>query len=306
MSASTNFSGWTGRGSIRRTSEPKSLRRSFDAPRTTSSPRRLSWRSPYMDGEAAEAENGLTRQYRDAARPSASRGCELESALRDLLKAERIVAYGRRGSRWLIKSPFLPQPRDSLRIKSLRKNILVERTNTKTEIFDMRVFPALEAPDAIDRLAGNTLIEAFDRYVFSDPQHVQLQARATAAGGEALAVSFEQRLLKAIWPVDFGTASVWKTDIGITYHNLSASTEALCRAADRVLIKRFGRLIEYLSSGELTAQGLSRGGELTTVPRGLWQRYKTYLDLYNGDLLEGTRRMTLNTRLRYTKSSSVV
>ena len=286
MSASVHFDGWKLREAVRRTSDQLAFRSYLKSLRASPAPQRLSWQSPYMHGESAHAANSLAREHLDATRSLASQGHELESAWRDLLKTGRIVAFGRRESPTADRKLIPASAWDSLRVKSFKKGILIERTKDRAEIFDMRVFPALEAPDAMDRLAGNTLTEAFDRYVFNDPQHAQLQGRATAAGGEALVVSFEQRLLKAIWPVDFGTAPVWKTDIGITYHNLSASTEALCRAADRVLIRRFGRLIGYLSSGELTAQGLSHAGVLTTVPRGLWLRDKTYLDLYNGDLLD--------------------
>jgi hypothetical protein len=286
MSASVHFDGWKLREAVRRTSDQVAFRGYLKALRTSPPTRRLSWQSPYMLGESAHVANNLTRERLDATTPLASQGHELESAWRNLLKTGRIVAYGRSESPTADQKLIPASAWDSLHVKSFKKGILVERTKDRTEIFDMRVFPALEAPDAIGRLAGSTLIEAFDRYVFNDPQHVQLQARATAASGEALAVSFEQRLLKAIWPINFGTASVWTTDIGIPYHHLGESTEALCRAADRVLIRRFGRLIGYLSSGELIAQGLSPAGVLTTVPRGIWQRNQTYLNLYNGDLLE--------------------
>ena len=150
----------------------------------------------------------------------------------------------------------------------------------------MRVFPEIEAPDAIDRLVGNTVVEAFDRFVFNDPQRIQLQARAAAKGGEALAVGFECRLLSAVWPIDFGTAPVWASPIGIARGCHSEEAETLCRAADSVLRKRFARLIGYLNSGELAAQGLSQAGTMITIPRSFWQRDQSYLDLYKGDLLE--------------------
>lgn len=286
MCASDKFAGWKLRESVRRTSDPSALESYFHMLRTSPPPRRHSWQSPYMEGEVAHAANSLTREHLETTNRLASRGRELESAWRDLLKMERIVAYGRRGSPMADQKVIPASAWDSLRVKSLKKGVLIERTKARTEIFDVRVFPAIEAPDAIDRLAGNTVIEAFEQFVFNDPQRIQVQARATAKGGDALAVSFEPLLLKAFWPSDFGTAHVWTTRIGIPHHHQSGPTLSLCQAADRVLIRRFGRLIGYLSSGKLVAQGLSKEGALITVSRALWQRDQTYLNLYNGDLVE--------------------
>jgi hypothetical protein len=61
---------------------------------------------------------------------------------------------------------------------------------------------------------------------------------------------------------------------------------ALCRASDRVLRKRYGTLIGYLRSGKLVAQGLSKDGAQATIAHSVWQRDRTHLDLYNGDLVE--------------------
>ncbi|CAN0515279.1 unnamed protein product, partial [Phaeothamnion confervicola] len=58
-------------------------------------------------------------------------------------------------------------------------------------------------------------------------------------------------------------------------------------AADRVLAERFGKLVQFLSEGLLVAAGAPKGGgESISIPRSIWQRDRTYIDLENGDLLE--------------------
>jgi hypothetical protein len=128
--------------------------------------------------------------------------CEyvLKSSLLTMLKQGTLVAYGRRESVMADQTMIPPSAWDMLRI-SVRKSVAVEKTKAKAEIVDVRVFPIIEAPDGVDFLSGLTLIEAFDRYLFNDPQRVALGARAAEGGGKPLARSFEERLFRAFWPV---------------------------------------------------------------------------------------------------------
>jgi hypothetical protein len=58
-------------------------------------------------------------------------------------------------------------------------------------------------------------------------------------------------------------------------------------AADGVLARRFAKLIQFLSEGRLITEGIPRGGGRSVkIPRSIWQRDRTYIDLENGDLLE--------------------
>lgn len=56
--------------------------------------------------------------------------------------------------------------------------------------------------------------------------------------------------------------------------------------ADLVVGRRFSRLINYLSSGQLLANGTAVDGKTVEVPRSLWARRQTHIDVSNGDLIE--------------------
>ena len=53
-----------------------------------------------------------------------------------------------------------------------------------------------------------------------------------------------------------------------------------------MLGKRFARLIDYLKSGELLAEGANAQGQIVTLPRSIWTREQTHIDIRNGDIVE--------------------
>jgi hypothetical protein len=164
------------------------------------------------------------------------------------------------------------------------------RDTVQAPIFDVRIFPPLEAPKAVEHLDGMTIVEAFQRHVFSDPQVAALRKHAAAHGGQAAEIGFERRLYRALWPVAHSRKSVtihsYVRPPGIEGPKAYVRT----RAANLILAERFSRLIGYLAAGTLIAQGTTRDGETAVpIPRALWSRERSYLDLYNGDLLEYSR-----------------
>ena len=162
----------------------------------------------------------------------------------------------------------------------------IENTQAKTKIFDVRIFPIIEAPDAIDRINGKTFVEAFQASVVSDPQLTVLRKRALAVHAQPASLGYDWVPYRAVWPVGFGrgpcTGGVGfmrKFDEPLKYNRK--------HAADGILARRFAKLIQFLSEGRLIAEGLPRGGGRSVIiPRSIWQRDRTYIDLENGDLLE--------------------
>jgi hypothetical protein len=53
-----------------------------------------------------------------------------------------------------------------------------------------------------------------------------------------------------------------------------------------MLGKRYARLIDYLKSGELLAEGANAQGQIVTLPRSIWTREQTHIDIRNGDIVE--------------------
>jgi hypothetical protein len=304
MQAPSKFIGWKLGEAIRRTSAQESLRGYAAALRASRKRRaKLSRSSTYMIGRQDFEADVRTQEQENLAVSLARREQELKSSLLAMLKQGWLVAYGRLESVMADQKIIQPSAWDMLGIKSAKKSAVVEETRSKAEIVDVRIFPVVEAPDGIDFLSGLTLIEAFDRYIFNDPQRLALASCAAEGGGKPLARSFEARLYGALWPVDFGNclfSPMGRAMMAAQYRDLKARTGAICLSADRVLSDRFGRLIGYLSSGSLVAHGLSpSSGVITPIPRALWHDNRINLDLENGSLLEYVPNESPESRMPY-------
>src|SRR5690606_22816727 len=145
-------------------------------------------------------------------------------------------------------------------------------------------FPVLESPDAIDLLDGKTFVEACNSFVFDDPQLLARRKRAEAVGGKPARFGFFRPPFRSIWPVTYGRDRTWDNPIGL----LSRHDKPFrpMRLADLPLERRFSHLIEYLADGAIVAVGLSQCGSPMEVPRSIWCRGPTFIDLENGDLYE--------------------
>ena len=211
-----------------------------------------------------------------------------EPRLRDLLARGRLIAWGRRESAVADLKPIPPSAWDHLRIKDFKRSIVRERQMAKSRIFDLRIFPVVHAPDAVDHLADMPLIDAFRQFVFDDPQVAALHAFARARGGQPFEVNFQRGLYEAIWPADFGRGP--PSDLLLLMLDRVQcgrfGSRSFCRLATVVLGRRFAALIGALASGELAASGVTQTGQNEVIPRSLWLRDRTRLDLHNGDLLE--------------------
>jgi hypothetical protein len=169
---------------------------------------------------------------------------------------------------------------------NIGKSIALENTQAKTKIFDVRIFPVIESPDAIDRLSGKTFVEAFQMAVVNDPQLTVLRKRAFAVHAQPASLGYDWKPFRAIWPVEFGPGPnagavgfLRKFDEPLKYNRE--------QVANGVLAARFAKLMQFLSEGRLVAEGVPKdGGRSVLIPRSIWQRDRTYIDLENGGLVE--------------------
>jgi hypothetical protein len=110
--------------------------------------------------------------------------------------------------------------------------------------------------------------------------------RAKAKGGQPLELGSRRRLYEAVWPVDSGRKG-W--DSRMRYLMASRRSKpgatSISWTAELLLGRRFARLIGYLAAGELEATGTTPDGQADVIPRSMWGRQETYLDLNNGDLI---------------------
>src|SRR4029079_2552197 len=75
-------------------------------------------------------------------------------------------------------------------------------------IFDVRVYPVVEAPDAIEHLAGMTLLDACRQCLFEDPEATAARGRAIAAGGMTVTLGNPWPPYSAVWPVRHGPSAI--------------------------------------------------------------------------------------------------
>jgi hypothetical protein len=282
------FVGWSIGEAMRRCADPDLLSRWFTNRRSwkaAGSRTRFSSRNVQIEGVEAAHYNDGQRVLRALLAQNEQSNRQLQSSLVENLLAGKLAAWGQRDSP--VANPLCIPARSwkYLRI-NIGKSIALENTQAKTKIFDVRIFPIIESPDAIDRLSGKTFVEAFQMAVVNDPQLTVLRKRAFAVHAQPASLGYDWKPYRAIWPVGFGRGPntgafgfLRKFDEPLKYNRE--------QAANRVLAARFAKLMQFLSEGRLVAEGVPKdGGRSVLIPRSIWQRDRTYIDLENGDLAE--------------------
>jgi hypothetical protein len=288
MSEIKPFVGWSIGEAMRRCADPDLLSRWFANHRSwkaAGSRTRFSFRNVQIEGIEAAHHNYGQRRLRALLVQNQQSYRQLQSSLVGHLLAGKLVAWGQRESPVASQICIPALSWKHLKI-NIAKSIAVENTQAKTKIFDVRIFPVIESPDAIDRLSGKTFVEAFQMAVVNDPQLTVLRKRAFAVHAHPASLGYDWKPYRAIWPVGFGRGPHTGA-VGF----LQTFDESLKyrreQAANRVLAARFAKLMQFLSEGRLVAEGIPKdGGRSVSIPRSIWQRDRTYIDLENGDLAE--------------------
>jgi len=140
-------------------------------------------------------------------------------------------------------------------------------------------------------LDGKTFVEALQACVIDDPQVAVLNKLVILARGEPAPFGNDWKSHHAVWSAEHGRNCA--SGGGVTgavgflrkFENPTQyNREAVANAA---VGRRFARLIDFLAAGQLVAEGVPMGGgSAVTIPRSIWRRERTYIDLLNGDLLE--------------------
>ena len=277
------FTGWRIADAMRRCADPGLLSAWFAdhrARRAAGSPRRFLFHSRYLDGYEAVRHNQSEGALRKISVRSDQSYARLKSSLAECLLAGRIVAWGRRETPTASPIAIPASAWKHLHISDVRKSIVREQTPARTKIFDLRIFPIVESPDAINQLEDKTFVEAFQMSVVDDPELKALRKRAIAVGGTPASFGNEWRPYRAVWPVVLGHGP----DIELAGES---DEPTKVKAANRIQRERFARLISYLCVGCLAAEGVPAAGRMTVaIPPSIWQCDGVCIDLENGDLLE--------------------
>lgn len=277
------FTGWWIADAMQRCADPDLLSAWFDNRRAwqaAGSRRRFSFHSEYLDGYEAVRHNQSERALRETLFQCDQSYTGLKSSLIEHLFAKRIIAWGRRETPTASPMAIPAAAWKYLLISDVRNSIVREKTQARTKIFDLRIFPIVESPDAINQLEDKTFVEAFQMSVVDDPELKALRKRAIAVGGMPATFGNEWRPYRAVWPVVLGHGP----DIELAGES---DEPTKVEAANRVQRQRFARLMSYLCVGRLAAEGAPAAGGMTVaIPPSIWQRDGVYIDLENGDLLE--------------------
>lgn len=289
-SGTQRFIGWPIAEAIRRCVDPDLLSHCFKSHRDWVSAGRRSRfiiRSEQIEGYDAIRHNDRERVARSLYHQKKTSYAQLLSSLRSLLRTGKLVAWGRRDSPLASPTSIPESAWNYLRISNVRRSIVVERTKAKPKVFDIRIFPIVEAPDAIERLDGKTFVEAFQICVVDDPQAAVLNKRAVSVGGRRAAFGYDWGSHRAALTVEHGRNSTSRDVIGFlkqaddpVVHNREAT-------AEEAVARRFAKLVDFLATGQLVAEGIpAGGGAIVVIPRSIWRRRQTFVDVLNGDLLE--------------------
>lgn len=268
---------WKVRESIRRTVTPSLLEACATSIRTWQKaglPSELSYRGSILNGAPPDRRLEVIFDAMHSSRTA------VERQLIGHLGTGRLVAWGRPASA-LAHLQYIPKSAwTHLHFTSYDKSVAKERAS-KTQLIDVRIYPTLEAPNAVDLVSGRTLVEALSQFVFGDPQWVARSEAASAAGPGLIAPGHGAHLYSAIWPVACGRGD-WRSSLRYIAPRMTQAS----RVANVLIGRRFAQLIGYLDRGHLCAEGTNAEGRTVTIPRSIWVRDKAHIDVRNGDLVE--------------------
>jgi hypothetical protein len=163
------------------------------------------------------------------------------------------------------------------------------------ELFNVRVFPVLNAPNASVYLHGLSLAEAFRRYVLNDPEIVTLAKRLAQTGKGYSAVFVEGQspgiLVDYHWSLDSTAAALayrFVEPLVSFVGDADPEPSAMITKVSEVLAWRLGGLRYVLETGAISATGtFVQTGIEVPIGRLQWGRGDLSIDVRSGDLCEG-------------------
>jgi hypothetical protein len=163
------------------------------------------------------------------------------------------------------------------------------------QIFNVRVFPVLHAPNAPAKLNGQSLSEVFRRYIIRDPEIASLAKRVLKESDRHSAVFQEGQIpgwfVDFHWPLET-TASELEfrfvdSPVVMAGYRLPAPSTAISKVS-KVLADRLRGLRNLLVSGRVVAFGtFVQTGVEGPIGRLQWTRSGISIEVESGDLCQG-------------------
>jgi hypothetical protein len=295
--ASQRSVGWTLEEAIKRTVDPDILAdrdRAAKVWRDAGAPRRFMLNSGVSVRPEAEYAFARSQQDRRLYDAYIAADGQVIHEFRCHLAEQRLITWGRPNN--VLAAPTLI-PATAWKVllfKDLSASIVTQPTTPKMRIFDVRVFPTVEAPDAAAHLANRALVDACLSFVFGDPE-VRSLAKRLLKTEPAHAATFQDGQYPGLyveyaWPVDINASDLaWqfvKPGIFDVSARLPEASDAVNNVS-RVLVDRWRALRAILVGGQILARGtFVKTGTVSVIDPPQWARQKLWVDVRSGDLLE--------------------
>ena len=224
---------------------------------------------------------------------NASNANQQKIALWDRFSRGELVATGCFDSPTASPDPIDPQTLLTLDWSGPPSSTLNGPAGSGVEVFNVRVFPVLRAPNAAGYLNGLSLADAFRRYVLDDPEVVALGKRVVKTTKRHADVfrdgMFPRPLDDFHWPLDATAESIEYnfTPQSSGVDDWLPTPSAMISAVSAVLADRIQGLRNVLASGSICAFGTSQTGIEGPIGRLQWRRSGISIDVGNGDLCDG-------------------
>ena len=214
----------------------------------------------------------------------------------ELLVEERLVTIGSFKTPSAAPSIIRPQAWKFIRVRKWDTSVAQERTPDKCLWYDVQVFPALLAPNAVDLLAGSSLRDAFQRFVLDDPEVVSLRAPALKVaphfsrlfmdGSHSVHCTAEE------WPLHLAGRDL----VGVVHPDRAKCSPfgyagrpdpMVAVAAVDALLQRWTSLLDLLRRGDLVAEGLPSVARYPPIiPASVWSHDDFSLGVRTGNVFE--------------------
>jgi hypothetical protein len=284
----TSFQGWTLLEALERTADPAlwqacaAAKSEWERVRTPipSAPNAFFHHSP-------EKIVALLQKYREA-------DSLLYSHFWQLLVDQKLIAYGSRNGSSEIPTLIHAAGWDNLAWPKRENSTVKERSSARTKIYNVRVFPVLQSPEAPMLLDGFGLGEAFRRYIIEDPEVIALGKLVGTQGGNRAV--FEEGNASGRpygsfhWSLGLSAKDLaWEFVRPIIFFVSSPLPEPSpeISKASIVLADRCQALQRLLVTGRIGAIGtFAQTGETRPIDRMQWQRAGISVEIRNSDLCE--------------------
>jgi hypothetical protein len=224
---------------------------------------------------------------------NASNANQQKIALWDRFSRGELVATGCFDSPTASPDPIDPQTLLTLDWSGPPSSTLNGPAGSGVEVFNIRVFPVLRAPNAAGYLNGLSLADAFRRYVLDDPEVVALGKRVVKTTKRHADVfrdgMFPGPLDNFDWPLNATAGSMEYSFVpqSPSVDHWLPTPSAMISAVSAALADRIQGLRAVLASGSICAFGTSQSGIEGPIGRLQWLRSGISIDVRNGDLCDG-------------------